>query len=149
MSGFTSNRGGCKLYAVDAALCAHLRPRNGAAGGAVSALSVPVLHSQNQIRLAGPARRGQPPRKEQLCRRPEALLLRCLEVPNDPGNGSVGNTHNDGKKTVDGGFSKSFKAICLICGLGRPRATLCVMRTQESKLGRYEQVTSNWAAKLA
>lgn len=86
MSGFTSNRGGCKLYAVDAALFAHLRPRNGAAGGAVSALSVPVLHSRDQIRPAGPARRGQPPRKEQLRRRPEALLMGCLEMPmNEPG----------------------------------------------------------------
>ena len=62
MSGFTSDRGGCELYAVDAALSAHLRPRRRAAGGAVNALSVPELHSQDQTRLAGPARRGQPPR---------------------------------------------------------------------------------------
>ena len=71
---FTSSDGGPKLYAVDAALPAHLRPRN-AAGGAASALSACVLDSQDKIRLAGPARRGQPPRKEQLCRRPVALLL--------------------------------------------------------------------------
>ena len=89
MSGFTSNRGGCKLYAIDAALSAHLRPRNGAAGGAVSAQSAPVLHSQDQFRLAAPARRGQPPRKEQLCRRSEALMG-CLEMPTNEPDATTG-----------------------------------------------------------
>ena len=61
MSGFTSNSESCELYAIDPALPAHLRPRD-AAGGAASALGVCVSQSQSQTRLAGPARRGQPPR---------------------------------------------------------------------------------------